>query len=545
MYSQTWLESPSSIRIVLIVATAYIVTSGQDMITGQTLTAGQEKDFYFSTTGYVTTDGIIFNPVVAGTVGFQESISEEGSVSMSFGDIELHNLNGELDSFLDSTKYIWSNRPIKIYWGDPGWKYSLSAINSTNYLTIFDGVIDDIDSRSNRTVNFRVRDKLERLNSPISENKLGTWGVWQANQQNTDTMRPLVLGEVFNITPLLIDPATLQYMFSSSYPLQSTGIANNGSSELLIEIRDNGVPIYRYDSETLTGAIVDLSTSTFKLTKTPAGTITCSVQGMKKTITLSGAGTGVLDNARYTNSIPNTIAVITTQFGKDSTKLSISELDLTTFAAFDQTAEIGLLVDGSQNVLTVCQELAGSLGGQLIMSRTGLLRLIQFGVPLSNISTISITVNDILYDTLSISRRLGVKAATKLAYAKNYTVQQNLLTDIPSQHKSSFETEWLTVIIANSSIKNNYKLDEIPGEKQTALISYSDAYQECQRLTNYFDEQRVVYSFTGGPKLLSLVLGQGVTITHPRFGLNSGKSGQVIRLAPNWTKQEVEVEVIV
>lgn len=534
-YSQTWLEDPSAIRIVLIIATAYSVVSAT------------EVPFYFSTTGYVTTDGTHFNPIIASTVGFQESISEEGSTSMSFGDIELHNLNGELDELLDSTKYIWSNRPIKIYWGDPGWKYSLASINPSNYLTIFDGVIDDIDTRSNRTVNFRVRDKMERLNGPLSENKIGTYGVWAGGQQNKDDPRPFVFGEVFNISPVLINPAALEYTFNSDNPeqvpdsSQTSIFAANGASEELLEIRDNGVPIYRPNSVDLNGATVDLATSTFKLKKTPAGTITCSVQGMKKTVNLV---TGTVTNT-YTNSIPNTIAAIVTQLGKDSTRFLPSDLDLPTFNAFNQTAEIGLSTDSSQNLLTTCEEIASSLGAQLIVGRTGLLRLIQFGVPLTSVSSVDITPNDILYDSLNVSRRLDIKAATRLAYAKNYTIQERLLSAIPDQHKKSFETEWLTTTVSNSSVKILHKLDVLPPEKETSLISTADANAEAARLNNYFDEQRVVYSFTGRAKLLNLVLGQGVVLYHYRFGLTSGKSGQVISLSPNWNSQEIEVEVIV
>ena len=534
-YNQTWLENPSSIRTVLIVATAQRVS---DSI---------EVPFYFSTGGYVTTDGVIFNPVIIGNVGFQETISDDGSVSMSFGDIELHNLNGELDYLLDNTQYIWSNRSIKVYYGDHGWKFALSGINSTNYLLIFDGVIDDVDSRSNRSVNFKVRDKLERLNAPLSENKIGTYGVWPAGQQNKDLSRPIVFGEVFNITPVLINPATLEYCFSSSNPVQvadatqTTSFANNGASEALLEIRDNGVPVY--NSGLTGGAVVDLTTSTFKLTNTPAGAITCSVQGVKKSINTT---TGAL-TATYTNSIPNTIAVIVTEFGKVSTKLSVTELDITSFKDFDNTAEIGLLVQGTDNVLGVCQQLASSLGGQLIMSRTGLLRLIRFGVPLSTTiaPTVSIGVNDILYDSLNISRRFGVRAAIKLAYAKNYTIQNNLLSAIPDSHKTSFETEWLTTTASNSNIRTSYKLDLDPVEKQTALISTIDAVAEAARLNSYFDEQRTIYRFTGKPRLLSLVLGQAVTLTHPRFGLSAGKAGQVVSLSTNWIREQVEVEVVV
>jgi len=536
-YSQSWLEDPLAIRMLLVVATAYSVSPTEG--------SPGEVDFYFSTTGYTTSDRTVFKPIVVGSAGFTESISPDGSTSLSFGDIELHNLNGELDYLLDPAQYIWSNRKIKVYYGDPGWSYTLAQIPGT-FLTVFDGVIDDIDTRTTRTINFRVRDKLEKLNTPITENKIGTYGVWASGQQNKDTIRPIVFGEVFNTTPTLINPATLEYCFSCSNPdqvsdaTQTVSFANNGASESLIEIRDNGVPIY--NSSLTGGAIVDLNTSTFKLTKTPAGAITCSIQGVKKSVSLT---TGAVSDT-YTNNIPNTIAVIVSQFGKSGSRLSTtSELDLPTFQGFDQTSEIGVLVNGTENLLSVCQELASSVGGQLIMSRTGQLRLIQFGTPLSGISSINITVDDILYDSLSVSNRPGVRAAVKLGFARNYTVQQNLLSLIPDQHKTSFATEWLTITAKNSTVGVTYKLDTDPEQKNTALISTTDANAEATRLINYFDDQRVIYRFTGKSKLLSLVLGQGVTLFHHRFGLSSGKAGQVISLSPDWLKQQVEVEVIV
>jgi hypothetical protein len=529
-YSQTWLEDPSAIRMLLVDATAYnVVTS-------------QEVKFYFSTTGYMTSDRTSFLPVIVGSMGFTESISADDSTSISFGDIELHNLNGELDDLLDSTKYIWSNRPIKVYYGDPGWSYTLAQIPTT-FLTVFDGTIDDIDTRTTRTINFRVRDKLERLNAPITENKIGTYGTWEAGQQNKDATRPLVFGEVFNISPVLIDPSTLEYCFSSSNPDSTTGFANNGESEKLLEIRDNGVPIFIPGNANYDGATVNLANSTFKLTKSSAGAITCSVQGVKKSIQLSGS-TGTLSNT-YTNNIPNTIAVIATQFGKANSRLLTSEIDYPTFSTFNSTAEIGLLVSGTENVLTVCQELASSIGGQLIMSRTGQLRLIQFGTPISGVASVNITVDDILFDSLSVSDRPGVKAAIKLGYARNYTVQENLLSAIPNEHKALFEEEWFTTTSKNGPVGVTYKLDTDPEQKDTALISTADAEAEATRLMGYFDEQRVVYKFTGKSRLLSLVLGQSVVLYHHRFGLSSGKAGQVISLSPNWLKEQVEVEVIV
>lgn len=536
-YSQSWLEDPMATRVILVHVTAFKLTG----------TPG-EVSFYFSNSGYTASDGIQFDPIIANIGGFTESISESGDASMSFGDIELYNLNGELDYLLDSSTYIWSNRDIKIYYGDTTWNYSLANIPST-FLTIFNGVIDDIDSRANRTVNFRVRDKIERLNTPVSVNKIGTYGTWPGGQQNKDTVRPIVFGEAFNISPILIDPAKLEYVYSCSNPDQVTDAQqssgtfdSNGASEKLIEIRDNGVPIYIDGDPDYQGATVDTSRSTFKLSKPAAGAITCSVQGVQKSFL---AGSGIVNT--YSNNIPSIIGLITTGFGKAGSRLSVSEIDSITFSNFIQTTEIGVYLNGTETVISVCQEIAKSVGAQLIISRDGKLRLIQFGVGLSGISPpiSSIGVNDVLYDSLSISRKLPVFATAKIAYAKNYTIQNGLLSNIPRSHKESFETEWLTTTATNPTVATNYKLEIDVPEKPTYLISTADAAVEAARLKDYFSVQRTVYRFTGSLKLFSLILGQTVTLTHPRYGLSAGKAGQVISLSPNWSTQKIEVEVIV
>lgn len=534
-YSQAWLESTSSIRVALVIATCFNV---------QTNT---ETNFYFSTGGYSTTDGTQFNPIIINQLSLQESISSSSDSSMTFGDIELFNAGGELDDLLDVSKYKWPNRNIKVYWGDPGWSSSLANIPNT-FLTIFNGTIRDIDSRVAGTINLKIRDKLEMLSDSISENKIGVYGVWPGGQQNKDQLRPIVFGECFNITPVLINPATLEYCFSSSNPeqvpdaIQTSVFNNNGESESLVEIRDNGVPIY---NSTITGnATVNLLNSTFKLLKTPAGTITCTVQGVKKYMGLESGN--ILENA-YNNNIPSIIGMIVQKFGKSTNRFTVTDIDLPTFQDFGINNEIGLLVQGSETVLAVCSQIASSYGGQLVMSRTGKLRLLKYGVPISTsiIPNVSISPSDILYDSFNISYRYEPSSTIKLGYAKNYTIQDGLVTSIPTSHKVSMSTQWYTVSSVDTNTVTLYNLTTNTEQVDTCLISTVDCQTECDRRLAYYKIPKTVFRFMGIAKLLSLQLGQQVTLTHPRFGLSSGKVGQVVSLNPNWSRDQVEVEVIV
>ena len=273
-FSQAWLDNTSSNVGVFITIGYY---------NGST-----EQTVYLSNRGYTTTDGTSFSPIITGPISFTETIGIDGSSGLSFNDIEVVNDNGALDIWLNPSNFVWVNRPIKIYIGDPSWPSTLANI-PTDFGLVFDGTIADIDSRSRNTINFKIRDKTELFNGPITEDKLGTYGTWAGGQNNQDTIQPLVFGEVCNIEPLLINPATLQYKF------------NNGLSERLIEVRDNGVPIY--NSSLTGGANVDLTNGNFTLNQKPAGTITCSVQGVRNSVNLS---TPAADTT-YRNNIANII----------------------------------------------------------------------------------------------------------------------------------------------------------------------------------------------------------------------------------------------
>jgi hypothetical protein len=530
-YSQTWLEDQSSIRGILVEATVLNVTTNA------------EEVIYLSNIGYTSTDAsVTYLPYLTGNIQTTESLSIDNTISMSFGDIQINNLNGELDSWLDSTKYIWVNRPIKVYLGDPRWKFTNLAAIRAGFEKVFDGTIGDIDSSSREYLNIKVRDKLERLNVPATDNVLGNYGTWGlSGQTNQDSIIPLIFGEVFNITPMLIDPSQLEYYI------------NDGPTELVIEIRDNGAPIYTdstiygTNQEVIPqGVTVDLTTGKIKLLRAPVGTITVSVQGIKKSINLD---TGALNSpATYINNIANLVALLVTQYGPAATRLTASEIDLSNFKAFSTNVSnihpTGTAITDRSNILVVCQNILAGVNAQLFMNRNGKLQILQLGVPSSDTS-VTITDDKIINHTLQISNRTDVVAATKIGYSKNYTVQTALALSLPPAHTTLFNEEWSTTTVTDTSVQTKYKLDVSPIQKDTNLINATGATALATRLNDYFKVPRTVYSFVGTAALLSLKLGQPVTLKHNRFGLESGKTGQVISLSPNWQAGTINVEVII
>ena len=135
---------------------------------------------------------------------------------------------------------------------------------------MFDGIIEDLQARDRNVLNLVIRDKLQRLNTPVTETLL------VAAPANKDRLIPVLLGECHNIEPLLTNPATLEYQVHGS------------AMEDFIEVRDNGVVVSVTES---------VSTGKFTLSAALKGTITCSAQGDKpstysNTVQQAGAAPG-------------------------------------------------------------------------------------------------------------------------------------------------------------------------------------------------------------------------------------------------------------
>lgn len=538
-YSQAWLEDPSSIKALFIEVTVLNSTNG-----GSTWAS---KTMYMSTVGYVTNDAeTVFNPILVGKIRFKEAISGDRA-SLSYGDVEIHNSNGDYDDWLDTTKYIWINKNINMYLGDPFWISADLTDFKSKFKLIFTGSITDIDSKSLHTLNIKFADKLQRLNFPITETKLGAYGTWAEGQSNEDSIKPLIFGEPYNITPVYVDPSQLEYM-----------ICGENLVERIIEVRDNGIPIYSvgdFGTPIYGGIVHSGNNGTFKLLYNPAGTITVTAQGISKHVDLTSGTTtvGTLVNS-YSNNIAEIIALLVTQYGNSTQKFTSSDLDLTSDApslvnfAQNNNQTTGIYITSAETVLTVCTQLAASVGATLVISKEGKLQLVKYGQPFTTgLSISSITTDNIVQNSFSIRERVDIKPSCTIGYCKNWTVQQGLVTSIPDQNKKDFATEYLTYtaeVPENTKVLFNLTLDP-KAQINTLLLETSDAITQAVTQRNIYSSPMNIYSFKGTSSLLSLKLGQSVTLTYPRFGLNNGKQGQVISLSQDWLGGTVDVEVLV
>jgi len=438
-----------------------------------------------------------YDSIIQNGVSLNESVSVSGSASMSYGDIELDNSDGEYDHWLQG---VWVNRPMTVLHGDVRW---LRA----DFVPVFVGVVADIDSRARNRINVKFRDKLQLLNTAVNEVKLG------GLTDNKERLLPVLLGECHNVEPLLIDPAEHEYQI------------NIGNTEGIIEVRDDGVPV---------GVSATLSTGKFKLVAQPVGQITVSAQGVK--------------SVTYVNSAVGLIKLLVKNYGLAQHRFTDADLDLTSLQAFDlkNPYPLGYYIADKSNVLAVCQELAASVGAMVIVSRLGKLRLIQVNPAYDpNLVVADITIEDMLNRSLKVVEKLDVFASVKLGYCKNWTVQAKLESGIPVEHKNLFKEEWLDYTAKNATVAADYRLHVTPEREETFLLAEADAITEAVRRLDLMGTPRCIYQYDGFANSTALELGTVVRITHDRFGLKNGKLGLVVGLQTNFLKSRTTVQVMI
>ena len=481
---QAWALQADSIRCVLVEVS---VCSG-----------AVETTRYLSSTGYVTGGAdtpshTVYEPCILGGVSVTETLPLDGSASLSWGDIEIANPSGVRDDWLND---IWSGRSVTVLCGDVRWPRA-------DFRTVFAGVVEDIAARSANQLNLLLRDKSQRLNVPVTETLIGGTG------SNKDNLVPLCFGEVHNITPALIDPGTLTYR------------VHDGPIERIIEVRDNGIPVE---------IGYDLSNGTFRLSASPVGTITASVQG-------SQAG------GLYRSRPGALIQHLATTYGPQP--LTADDLDQAQLDAFDAAhpQTVGLYLDSRANLLETLQSIAASVGAQVCFTPEGRLQIQQLALPLTG-TPVALGVSDIVHASLSVTQTPKPAPAVRLAYCRNFTVQTGLQTGLPADHLAMFGREWLVVQSSLQSVADLWRLSTAPTEVQTLLQSRLEAEAEAARRLALWGQRRRVLGLQTVGRLTGVTLGGSVTLTHPRLGLSEGRTGQVVGKTTDWLTHKVSLEVL-
>lgn len=437
------------------------------------------------------TPNVRYDALIKGNVGYREVLSLDGTARASYAVIELHNEDGALDDWLGD---VWHNRAIEVYFGDPMWERS-------DYVHVASGIVDRCEQRRD-TLAIILMDKLERLDNAVSEALVGGTG------QEADRLMPVTLGECHNITPRLYAHGQHEYRYHA------------GSAEGLIEARDNGIPVAATE---VTGG--------FRLAKDPAGVVTASVQGD--------------DSGAYENTVATLVEKLVTEYGPAGSRFISTDLDAVNLAAFDvaNPQPVGLYLTERATVLACIVQLAESVGAQPVMSRTGELRLLKVELPADG-TPVVIQPADYEEGSLEIAGQTQVIAGVRLGYCPNWTPRQRIAEGVPTEHRDLYAQDWLEVTARDNTVASNYRIDTESEQQNTLLLTGTDAQAEAARRLALWSVPRTIHRVRGFAQLLDLELGESATLYGDRFGLDAGKTGQIVGLTLDWVSGRVDVEIL-
>lgn len=427
-------------------------------------------------------------PRLNGKITFTRKVSITGaepSVQMQVSSIELDNLDGALDSWLDD---VWEKRSIKVWIGDPYWPRA-------GFRQILAGRVAALNPNGRSGLKLDFFDEMLRLNCPVTEATLG------GTSSNKDAILPVVFGEVFNITALLVDDGTHEYQ------------AHNGQMEWVIEPRDNGAPI---------SATPNLATGKFRLDQHPIGQITCDVQGAKP-------------GGVYVHTLASIVREIVTAWGDPVTRLSAGEIDADNFAAFDAAngQTLGLVLSDKTNVIDACNQLCASLQASPYFSSEGRLRL--WRPPLGGGSPVrTYTPGDMEAGTFEAVEIIPAAPAVTLGWGRNWTVQSSgLAWGLPESAIDEFKAEWRECAVSDAAAVALRRHTTRPTREDTLLVNESDVQVEAGKRLDFRKVPHKIVQFKTTLAALEHDLGTEITVMHPRGGCAAGKSGWIIGITPD------------
>lgn len=442
-----------------------------------------------------------------------------GAAQISVGQVVIANGSGELDHLLDLS---WAGRELVIRAGGIG--FSL-----TEFATVFRGSCVGCQ-HDESSISLVLRDRLDVLDYPLYRPVYAGTGGAEGGSDLKGKPKPVSLGKVEQVTPVLVDPAL------AIFQVHHRRIAGMDA------VRNRGVPL------TLTADYPDYaSLSAAPLTADQVGT--CLSLGLfrlgslpdQASITADLRGDAVPDYQDTGAAL--LVRVLTGMMGPanrsvaDFEPLPLAELSSKRpwslgwyVATEDITA--GTLVSGIMR----------SVGGWIAATRAGRI-LVGLIEPVS-ITDAVIGYGDVGADGVSRAESQPPAWKIEIGYRRMWTLlsDNQLAGAVGSADRSLWRDEYRVATWQDGHMRT-FARDSSTIRLDTALTSAADAATLANILGSELGRPAVVYTvpITGQP--FRHWLGKPVTLVYPRFGLDAGAKGRVIGVSENAKSGEKTIDI--
>lgn len=483
---------------------------------------GHVITLYYSDKGFITKPSDTpsnqsYSPLAQNPFQFDVSVlNADGfnSGAGSFGAIRLANGDGALESLTD---YFWVGRRVNIYVGSPDF-------TRDQFVSMFNGLCAGIEYNEDEIIiNIQSRERiLETEFAPTLY--LGTGGL-EGGADLQGSIKPIVYGECYRVSPVLVDPVNLVYQ------------VHDGSVQEIMAVYDRGVLLTNHgDYADITAQsapagqyITQLSGGFIKLGSNNDGVITVDVKG---------------DNqGGYVSKPAEVIArFLKTRLGQSS--FTDSDIDLGSFNALDDelNADIGVYVRSNTTAKRFIDDILNPLQCYSVFNRDGQIALGVGKVP--QISVLTLTENDIIDGELRVDEVSNPTWEVTMGYRRAWTVQgaNDIATAASNDYKTFGLEEYRKVVLREQNVRTK-SINAGSKELNSLLVNESDAITQGQRVQSLFNVKRKVYKITVRDLLFRVFIGDTLTLQLNRFGLENGKQFLVMGISEDGETGLTELEV--
>lgn len=434
-------------------------------------------------------------------------------VQRQFGFIQIANGDGQLDSVVQS--FAVDGRQVRVLFGPFGNPYS-----------DFECVADMLGKSwetDDETVRLALRDQTYSLDKPLQDTLYAGTGGAEGSSEVEGKPKPLLFGKALNVTPILIDATNLIYQ------------VHDGAINAVLDVYDQGAA--------LTDSLTDVSgysnlvsqavsagefataldVGMFKVGSSPAGLVTCDVEG------------------DATPSYANTLDVIALRLLEDRAGLSASLIREDTFAGAGALAgELGFYIGINEEPSTgeVLDLIMASIGGWWGAARDGRIRAGRLSNPAGRSPNIYLDELNVL--KLEQETSIVPTWRYRVGYARNWTVQrgEDLAASVTDARRQ-FLTEPFQVVSASDAVVKTRHLEALdPPPIPTLYAQEADAQTLATHLKDLHSPDRRVFRATVKRLGYRIDLQSIARLTWSRFGLDGGKKFTVVGIREDADKDE-------
>jgi len=414
----------------------------------------------------------------------------------------LKNEDGGLDALL--TAYSLDGRVAALYVGRP--QDARSDFNLVYRGTVLQAVValDRLD--------FAIEDGSAVFALPIQNTLYAGSGGLEGGDDLADQPKPLAWGASWNVSPPLVDAAKLIYQ------------VHDGAINGVPAVYDRGVVLSQgsgYISEADMNATAPASGEYriwqaggyFRLGATPAGTVTCDVQG--------DAGGGYVVT---TGDILRRVLVLIGLTSSEIDPISFDKLNI------DAPAAVGIWVGAqSRSRGSVIEELLMGISAFGGFNRSGAFTagVIAIASAIAGVDLTSEHIVDIVTEPLPAGLDPVVWRVT-VGWKQNYTVQNDLAASVSDARRTFSALAQRQKSASDSAVRTAHRLARKHGPVRGLYGDSADASTEAARLLALWSGPPRMLRVTTRAAGLITDVGGVVSLTHARMGLSGGATALVL-----------------